>query len=222
MPKQWKQIDGFSEYEISDHGDIRSKERTKTYKSGRIVFFNEKLKKLREHPINKFIMTDLIDDKGKRRTVYPHKLVGQTFIPNKHPRKYKIVVHIDENLANNHVDNLKWSSYSESFKKSFQNGERDNSDLWTKRREKYGPKGGLKTMGRPDPLNDDHKIEIRKLRIDQKYTLQQLANEYKCSVSHIHNVLKKDNLPRDFQETSQETIQGTSQESNQESIPGIY
>ena len=47
-------------------------------------------------------------------------------------------------------------------------------------------------MGRPDPLNDEHKAEIRKLRIDEKYTLQKLAEEYKCSVSHIHNVLKKD------------------------------
>ncbi len=192
---EWKQIKGFSDYEISNHGEIRSKQRTKTYKSGRIILYNEKIKKLRVHPKNKFIMTDLIDDKGKRRTVYPHKLVGQAFIPNKHPRKYKIVIHLDENPANNHFENLKWSSYSESFKKSFQSGERNNANLWVKRREKYGPKGGLKTMGRPDPLKEEHKIEICNLRMNQKYTLQQLADAYKCSVSHIHNVLKKISAP---------------------------
>ena len=189
---EWKQIDGFSDYEISNHGDVRSKERTKLYKSGRTVFFTEKMKKLREHPKNGFIMTDLIDNLGKRRTVYPHKLVGQSFVPNKHPRKYKIVIHLDDDLSNNHFENLKWSSYSESFKKSFQNGERDNSTLWEKRREKYGPTGGLKTMGRPDPLNEAHKTKIRQLRTEHKVTLQELANEFNCSVSHIHNVLKKE------------------------------
>lgn len=198
MIKEWKEIKGFSDYEISNHGEVRSKERKKVYKSGRTVFFAEKLKKLRVHPKNGFIMTDLIDDKGIRRTVYPHKLVGQAFVINKHPRKYKIVVHNDENLANNHFENLSWSSYSESFKKSFEKGERDNSTLWDKRREKYGPKGGLKTMGRPDPLTDDHKNEIRRLRIDDKLTLQKLALKYKCSVSHIHNVLKKDIIQEIF------------------------
>lgn len=191
MIKEWKKIEGFSDYEISNFGDVRSKERSKVYKSGRTVFFTEKTKKLREHPKNKFIMTDLIDDKGKRRTVYPHKLVGQAFVSNKHPRKYKIVVHVDGDLSNNHFENLKWSSYSESFKKSFENGERDNSSLWDKRREKYGPKGGLKTMGRPDPLTDEHKKEILRLRLEEKFTLQQLALNFKCSVSHVHNVLKK-------------------------------
>jgi hypothetical protein len=200
MMKEWKPIEGFSDYEISSHGDIKSKERSKIYKSGRTVFFLEKLKKLREHPENGFIMTDLVDDKGKRRTVYPHKLVGQSFVFNKHPRKYKIVVHLDGNLANNHFENLQWSSYSESFKKSFQNGLRDNSTLWEKRRQKYGPKGGIKTMGRPDPLNDEHRKEIHRLRLEEKFTLQQLAINFKCSVSHIHNVLKKDILIGDIQQ----------------------
>lgn len=192
MIKEWKQIKGFSDYEISTYGEVRSKERMKTYKSGRTVFFTEKIKKTRKHPKNGFIMTDLIDDNGSRRTVYPHKLVGQAFVSNKHPRKYKIVIHIDGDLTNNHFENLAWSSYSEAFKKSFENGERDNSRLWEKRREKYGPKGGLKTMGRPDPLSDEHKLEIRSLRIQNKYTLQQLSEKYKCSISHIHNILKKD------------------------------
>ncbi|MDD2982233.1 MAG: NUMOD4 domain-containing protein [Crocinitomicaceae bacterium] len=199
MKGEWRPIVGFSDYEISSEGEIKSKERSKIYKSGRTVFFLEKLKKLRKHPKNGFVMTDLVDDKGKRRTVYPHKLVGQAFVPNKHPRKYKIVIHIDGNLENNHFENLAWSSYSESFKKSFQNGERDNSTLWEKRRKKYGPKGGLKTMGRPDPLNDDHRREIHRLRQEEKFTLQQLAKNFNCSVSHIHNVLKNEIVREEIQ-----------------------
>lgn len=135
-------------------------------------------------------MTDLVNDKGKRTTVYPHKAVAQAFIFNKHPRKQKIVIHLDGDFSNNNIENLQWSSYSESFKLSFINGKRDNSNLWSKRREKYGPKGGNKSMGRPDPLNEENKLAIKRLRDEQKMTLQELAAKFNCSISHIHKTLK--------------------------------
>ena len=84
-------------------------------------------------------MTDLIDDKGKKRTIYPHKFVAKTFIPNEKPRKNKVVIHIDGNVQNNNVDNLKWSS-CRIDKIGFLTGKRDNSQLWVKRRKKYGLK----------------------------------------------------------------------------------
>ena len=62
----WKTISGFSDYEISTHGNLRSVERTKTFKNGRKVKFSAKKKSLRVHPGNGFLMTDLIDDKGKK------------------------------------------------------------------------------------------------------------------------------------------------------------
>jgi hypothetical protein len=190
MSTEWKIIPGYSDYEISAAGEIRSLERTKKYKSGRIIELKAKIKKLRKHPVNGFLMTDLIDDKGKRNTVYPHKALAMAFIKNNFPRKQKIVIHIDGDISNNSIENLRWSTYSESIRIGFETGKRDNSTLWLKRRLKYGPKGGNKSMGRPDPLDFGKKKRIKYLREEKGFTLQQLATKYNCSVSHIHKTLK--------------------------------
>jgi len=188
--EEWRNIPGFSDYEISENGKIRSKDRVKKYKNGRVIHYVSKEKLLRTHPENGFLMTDLIDEKGNRKTVYPHKAVAKAFIENKSPRKNKVVIHIDGNYKNNSVSNLKWSSYSESIMIGFQQGKRDNSQLWLKRRLKYGPKGGNTSIGRPDPLNFSQKKRIVYLRTEKGMTLNQLADKYNCSISHIHKTLK--------------------------------
>ena len=189
--EEWKQIVGFSDYEISKDGKIKSRERIKVFKNGRKMHFDAKLKKQRTHPGNGFLMTDLINDSGKRKTVYPHKLVAQTFINNDRPRKNKVVIHIDGDLKNNLVENLQWTSYSESIKMGFINGKRDNSELWVKRRLKYGPKGGNYAMGRPDPLSGTDKEQMQSLRNQEQLSLTELAIRFKCSVSHVHKTLKR-------------------------------
>ncbi|MDX1651225.1 MAG: NUMOD4 domain-containing protein [Brumimicrobium sp.] len=189
MKEQWKDIPKFSDYEISNLGRIRSKKRTKKYKSGRTIKFDSKIKSLRKHPQNNFIMTDLIDDKGKRRTVYPHKLVAEAFIENDKPRKNKIVIHKDGDFNNNRIDNLAWASFSESVRIGFETGKRDNSGLWKKRRAKYGPKGSSKPMGRKDPLGEKDKKEIYRLRKEEEMKLIDLADKFNCSVSHIHKTI---------------------------------
>ena len=187
----WKQIPVFSDYEISTYGKIKSLDRIKVFKNGRQMHFGSKKKTLRIHPGNGFLMTDLIDNRGKRKTIYPHKLVAITFIKNEKPRKNKVVIHLDGDLQNNRIENLKWSSFSEAIKVGFKTGKRDNSQLWSKRRLKYGPKGGNSSMGRPDPLSQSEKIEIFKLRSEKKISLKQLSQSYNCSVSHIHKTLNR-------------------------------
>jgi hypothetical protein len=187
--RQWQSIPDFSDYEVSNDGLIRSIERTKVFKNGRKMRFDSKNKQLRRHPSNGFLMTDLINNKGIRKTVYPHKIVATVFLRNDKPRKKKVVIHIDHNLENNHVSNLKWCSFSESIKIGFASGKRDNSTLWEKRRLKYGPNGGNSSIGRPDPLNLEQKKKILILR--KENSLKQLADMFDCSVSHIHKTLKR-------------------------------
>ncbi|MDG1720679.1 MAG: NUMOD4 domain-containing protein [Bacteroidia bacterium] len=187
--RQWQSIPHFSDYEVSDDGLIRSIERIKVFKNGRKMRFESKNKQLRRHPSNGFLMTDLINDKGIRKTVYPHKIVATVFLKNDKPRKKKVVIHIDNDLENNHVSNLKWCSFSESIKIGFASGKRDNSTLWEKRRLKYGPNGGNSSIGRPDPLNLEQKKKILILR--KENSLKQLADMFNCSVSHIHKTLKR-------------------------------
>ena len=187
--RQWQSIHHFSDYEVYDDGFIRSIERIKVFKNGRKMRFESKNKQLRRHPSNGFLMTDLINDKGIRKTVYPHKIVATVFLKNDKPRKKKVVIHIDNDLENNHVSNLKWCSFSESIKIGFASGKRDNSALWEKRRLKYGPNGGNSSIGRPDPLNLEQKKKILILR--KENSLKQLADMFNCSVSHIHKTLKR-------------------------------
>lgn len=47
-----------------------------------------------------------------KKPYYVHRLVAETFIPN--PENKPCVDHIDRNPANNHVDNLRWVTYSEN------------------------------------------------------------------------------------------------------------
>lgn len=190
MAEDWKTIPGFSDYEISENGKIRSRDRVKSYRSGRKMNLVGKEKLLRKHPANGFLMTDLIDDRGKRRTVYPHKMVAVVFIANDKPRKKKVVMHIDGNTENNHFSNLRWASVSESIQRGFDLGTRDNSTLWEKRRAKYGPKGGNKSMGRPDPLSNDDKTKIIEMRKKEHLTLAVLAQKFNCSISHVHKTLR--------------------------------
>lgn len=186
----WATIPSFQDYEVSSDGLIRSKERIKVFKSGRKMQFKGKDRKLRVHPTNSYQMTDLIDGKGKLRTVYVHKVVAEAFIKNDHPRKNKVVIHIDGNVSNNHYNNLQWTTHGEACKIAFNSSERDMKKLWEIRREKYGPSGTLKRMGKPDPLSAEDKAEVTRLRTKEGYTMQKLANTFKCSVSHIYNTLK--------------------------------
>jgi hypothetical protein len=186
----WTTIPGFTDYEVSEDGKIRSKERVKEFKSGRKMHFQKKDRKLRTHPSNNYQMTDLIDDKGKLKTVYVHKAVAEAYIPNEHPRKNKVVIHLDGDVSNNHFKNLKWTTHKDACKIAFKSSDRDMKKLWVIRREKYGPSGTLKRMGKPDPLSPEARAEIKRLREKESYTMQKLADKFKCSVSHIYNTLK--------------------------------
>ena len=48
---------------------------------------------------------------GITRTILSHMLVAKAFIPN--PHHYKYVIHIDGDITNNHVDNLRWCGQTE-------------------------------------------------------------------------------------------------------------
>lgn len=187
--QNWSKIPGFSDYLVSDNGQIKSIDRLKTLRNGRKMKFESKQKQLRRHPSNGFLMTDLVNDKGIRKTVYPHKVVAEVFLENDKPRKKKVVIHLDHNLENNHVSNLKWSSFSESIRIGFATGKRDNSSLWEKRRAKYGPNGGNSSIGRPDPLNEAQKKEILQLR--KSKSLKELSEIFSCSISHVHKTIKR-------------------------------
>ena len=126
----FKPIPGFKNYEINRNGVIRRA--TPPFK-GRIM-------KQRMHP-DKFYFLDLLDNSKKRRTVYTHKAVAQTWNINVLPDKRTIVIHKDGDTLNNFSDNLEWVDHSEALKHQFAMNQRDNRKSWKTRKKKYGKSG---------------------------------------------------------------------------------
>ena len=134
----WKAIKDFSNYEISNKGNIRRKER-QTWHSGskRTITLKERIMKQRWNRACKCYFLDLIDDDGKRRTFYTHKEVAKAFCINILPEKLTMVVHLDNNPKNNDSSNLDWVSPSEHMAFQFEVGNKDNFKVWKTRKKKY-------------------------------------------------------------------------------------
>ena len=93
MCETWKQIDGFDNYEVSDHGRIRNKTTNnlpKAYDSGgrmSVTLYNSSRQRF-----------------GKRL----HNLVAQAFVPN--PERKECVHNMNCDVTNCRADNLFWVS----------------------------------------------------------------------------------------------------------------
>lgn len=102
MAEIWKHIEGTGQrYMISNYGNVKSlcghKERLltiTTQKSG----YN-------------YVMLQI---NGKPKNCRLHRLVAMAFVPN--PHGYKEINHIDGDKANNHADNLEWSTRSQNMR----------------------------------------------------------------------------------------------------------
>lgn len=105
MQEEWRDIEGYKNYQVSNMGRVKSLGNDKSRK--------EKILKQRKN--NKgYLMVALWKD-GKSKTCTVHRLVAQAFIdnPNNHPQ----VNHKDENKTNNAVSNLEWctNSYNQKY-----------------------------------------------------------------------------------------------------------
>ena len=150
--EEWKEIEGFSSYEISNKGNIRSKTR-KTFHNGSKVYMEikGKLMKQRWNKPSKCYFLDLLDDEKRRKTVYPHKEIAHAFVDNPDPEMLTRIIHIDNNPRNNQADNLKWVTPSEHMKWQFEVGNKNNYKMWKTRKKRYenGFKPGTVLPGRP-------------------------------------------------------------------------
>lgn len=100
MIEEWKQIEGFPKYFVSNLGNIKNIDYMHTGK--------EHLISQRETQ-NGYMLASLYSkDKRLHRSV--HRLVAEAFLPN--PDNLPQVNHKDENKKNNCVDNLEWCTAS--------------------------------------------------------------------------------------------------------------
>lgn len=94
---QWKQIDGYENYSVSDTGLIRNDETSHLLKqfdtsTGYKIVHLYKNKKMKNFKV--------------------HRLVAQAFIPNS--KQEKCVNHINGDKQDNRIENLEWCSHSQN------------------------------------------------------------------------------------------------------------
>jgi len=94
MKEEWKEIEGYPDYEISNHGRVKSHKRFPSI--------------ILKQTLNRGYPFILLYNK-KRITIDIHVLVWEHFGSNIYrPNRHKLVIdHIDENPGNNRIDNLR-------------------------------------------------------------------------------------------------------------------
>ena len=113
--EEWRTIFDFPNYEVSNKGNIRSKEYNDSLGHLRS---SKKLKKQVNNCGYEYVILSSKEEKHKTLTV--HRIVAKTFIPN--PEEKENVNHIDGNKLNNNVNNLEWTTTQENIIKRYEIG----------------------------------------------------------------------------------------------------
>ena len=165
MTEIWEKVKGFSNYEVSNMGRVRSlphRDRLGRIKGGYII---------KPHFDGKqcYIHVGLWEN-GKVIHRNVHRLVAEAFIEN--PNNYPEVNHKDEDKTNNTVENLEWCTHTYN--------------------NNYGTKLG-KTKGMNNPMSkfDDDVVEY--IKSNHKYcggTMRNkdLAQKFNMSPTHVSSI----------------------------------
>lgn len=100
---EMKPIPGYSGYQATTDGRIWSDKRQRFLTS-------------HSNEAGYTIVSLSVDGKAKKSSV--HRLVALTFLPNPDPSLYTDIDHIDEDPANNRLENLAWITHQENTAKA--------------------------------------------------------------------------------------------------------
>lgn len=91
----WKEIKDYPGYEVSNLGNVKGK----------------RLKKImKQQPNQKGQVTVLLSSNGLDKRILVSRLVAKSFVENPKPNEYNVVMHKDDNQANNISSNLMWGT----------------------------------------------------------------------------------------------------------------
>lgn len=111
----WKDIKGFEcSYEVSNLGNLRSKERFVKHYKGGVRLYKSSKKQIRLNDKG-YLRCNLKLD-GKRFDFTVHQLVAKSFLENKYNKPQ--VNHINGIKTDNRVENLEWCTNSENIQHS--------------------------------------------------------------------------------------------------------
>lgn len=112
--EEWPDVIGWEQYyEVSNLGNIRSKDRLRKHsRSGNYYVF--KGRPIKVYPYENDYTQVELNAGGLKKTYYVHRLVAQAFIPNLDNKPQ--VNHIDGDKSNNCVTNLEWVTRSQNMR----------------------------------------------------------------------------------------------------------
>lgn len=105
--EQWKEVEGASDYLVSNYGRMKRKGSDRIMKCGPDNWGRPK--------------AAIRTDNGWRH-IKVHKLVAKAFVPGYRPGLE--ICHLDGDLANNYATNLKWVTHQENYDHSLVLGSR--------------------------------------------------------------------------------------------------
>ena len=118
MNEEWVTVQNFPNYEVSNMGNVRSKDRIVIRKGNPTKILGMDLK---PRFINGYYRVTLYaGNRAHKKQYMVHRLVAEHFIEN--PHNYPYINHKDENKLNNVVDNLEWctAKYNSNYGTSIQ------------------------------------------------------------------------------------------------------
>jgi hypothetical protein len=164
----WKPIKGYlGLYEISNMGNVRSLDKQVGCRGGTTRCLKGKLLVGGTYP-NGYKFVGLTNKNNKRRNHLLHRLVAAAFIGN--PKRLPIVLHRDDNPANNKAINLRWGTQQQNI-----------DDMISKERHAFGSKIGNSVLS-------ERQVRAIKLAMTKGVTNRALAQKYnvhEMSISRI-------------------------------------
>jgi hypothetical protein len=114
----WKEVVGYDNYEVSNLGNIRSKNRIIVDINN--VTYTHKLRPIKQAKNRGGYYQVPLRINGKSKTISVHRLVAEAFIDN--PENKPEVNHKDGDKSNCNVFNLEWNTHAENLQHAARTG----------------------------------------------------------------------------------------------------
>ena len=126
----WKDVVGFEQYyEVSNMGNVRSKERIQAFPFDETKIGKKKKKMMKQTPNSKGYYRVSLSDRKKTKQYFVHRLVAQAFVEN--PQNLPVVNHLDFDYTNNRAENLEWTTSKGNMEYSAKRGRFIHTEEWS-------------------------------------------------------------------------------------------